>query len=118
MVSVIYLHCWEPHSTKIYINKYKLSKQSDVNCKDLNLEDLKKASKECFYKSIDVRLQNFIDYITERTRVSLENENFKYNVIENLFKARNLKCNSTVGNKRTHGSLFSLRKVKAHQPGV
>ena len=29
--------------------KYKLSKLSDVNCKDLNLEDLKKASKGCFY---------------------------------------------------------------------
>ena len=75
------------------------AKKSEVFCKDLNLEHLKKASKEEFYQSCDLRLKSFIDHITVRSRSSSDNENFKSNVYENLLKARHSKFFSHVGVK-------------------
>ena len=78
---------------------YKESTKSDISAQDLNLEDLKKSSKIDFYKSSDIRLQSFINSLTERKRSACDNSNFKYNVYENLLKARNSKFNSAVGIK-------------------
>ena len=44
---------------------FNASKACNAISKDLNLEDLKKASKDKFYESCDSRLKNFIEYITE-----------------------------------------------------
>ena len=68
---------------------YKSSKENNTFSKDLDLEQLKRASKVTFYESCDIRLKNFIDYITECERSTSENVNFKSNVYENLLKARN-----------------------------
>ena len=75
---------------------FNASKACNAISKDLNLEELKKASKDKFYESCDSRLKNFIDYITENEHYRTENINFKSNIYENLSKARNVKFNCAV----------------------
>ena len=107
---------------------YKSSKENNTFSKDLDLEQLKRASKVTFYESCDIRLKNFIAYITECERSTSENVNFKSNVYENLLKARNSKFNCSVGVKehmvaylasgksRHTSQVFSKQGGKATRP--
>ena len=69
---------------------YKSSKQGGIIGKDLNLEDLKNSCKFDFYKSNDIRLKSFINYITECKTSSCDNDNFKSNVYEYIPGALNM----------------------------
>ena len=76
---------------------YEATKSSDVNIGELDLESLKKSNKTDFYQSCDKRLQSFIDALTEHSRSSCNNTNWKSNIYENILKARNKQFNSVVG---------------------
>ena len=64
---------------------FNASKACNAISKDLNLEDLKKASKDKFYESCDSRLKTIIDYITENEHYRTENINFKSNLYTKIY---------------------------------
>ena len=78
---------------------YAASKEGDKNAYEINLEDLKTATKSEFYGKCDKRLKSFIDKLTDRAVYKAENSNFKSNIYENMLKARNSKFTSKPGLK-------------------
>ena len=78
---------------------YAASKEGDKNAYEINLEDLKTATKSEFYGKCDKRLKSFIDKLTDRAVYKAENSNFKSNIYENMLKARNIKFTSKTGLK-------------------
>ena len=90
---------------------YKASKNTSNCAKDLDLDKLCATNKKEFYQTCDKRLKNFIDSLTaKKVNDNTDCVNNKYNVYENILKARNSKFVSDVGVKEHMVSYLSTGK--------
>ena len=90
---------------------YEASKNTANHAKDLDLDKLCATNKKEFYQTCDIRLKNFIDSLTaKKVNDNTDCVNYKYNVYENILKARNSKFVSDVGVKEHMVSYLSSNK--------
>ena len=65
-------------------------KNTCKQAQDLDIGQLKEKNKSGFYKKFDKRVTSFINALTARhVNTNSDCVHFKYNVYENIFKARN-----------------------------
>ena len=75
------------------------------------IDKLSATNKKEFYQTCDIRLKNFIDSLTaKKINDNADCVNYKYNVYENVLKARNSKFVSDVGVKEHMVSYLSSSK--------
>ena len=76
------------------------------------MNTLNATNKTDFYKACDRRLTSFFDALTAKKKYGGDEcVNFKYNAVENIFKARNAKYVSDIGLKEHMVSYLSSGKA-------